>query len=102
MPARSTVHGEYIQYGWHGDNLAPAFNVAELGELLPKSDRPLSAWSTRSFTNLPGTRWEVSYNHHPGWYDYYTTEAQARASLLIHLLENNVITFKPDTATIAE
>ena len=81
--------------------LTPAFNVAELGELLPKSDRTLSAWNTKSFRRSRGTTWEVSYNHHPGWYDHYATEAQARAALLIHLLEKNLITFKPDTATLA-
>jgi hypothetical protein len=94
MPAKSGTHGEYIQYGYHGDNISPAFNVAELGELLPatlflkhkSSDPPWEV--TRIAGNGP------NYWHAEDTLDSigpWPTEAQARAQLLIHLLENNLM-----------
>ncbi len=113
MPAKSSVHGEYIQYGYHSDAIAPAYNVAELGELLPAQ-----VWYTSSRYNFTG--WvnilhikenvpnendaeEVSYTsgYGPELGDRFaighglSTEAQARASLFIFLLENDIITLKP-------
>lgn len=95
MPAKSEPHhGEYIRYGWHGNNLAPAFSVAELGEILPatpflKHKRSDPPWEvTRIEGNGP------NYWHAENTIDIigpWPTEAQARAALLIHLLENNLV-----------
>jgi hypothetical protein len=96
MPSMSGPHGEYIRYSWHGNNLAPAFNVAELGALLPstlfdshKEEGP--CWETTLIRgNGPRTYWHSAYDL--GAIGPYPTEAQARAALLIHLLENKMIT----------
>lgn len=99
MPAKDGPHGESIRYGWHGDAIAPAFNVAELGVLLP-----LECESGKD--EGPGGLFQDSQEWCKGYSARYNplkgrqstesaiTEAQARASLLIHLLENNIITLK--------
>lgn len=94
MPSMSGPHGEYIRYSWHGNNLAPAFNAAELGELLPateflkhqRTDQPL--WEVTCIEgNGPKKYWHAENSI--DCIGPYPTEAQARAALLIHLLENN-------------
>lgn len=60
----------------------PAFTVAELGELLPKNvSFPIPQREAK------GWIWRNEDGNH-----FIDTEANARASLLIHLLENNFIT----------
>lgn len=91
MPAKSGPHGEYIQYGFHGDNLAPAFNVAELGELLP-DDIGNRKYILFDKTNGVYRSWcgeNVCHHLHE---KKSANEAEARAALLIYLLENNLIT----------
>ncbi|SFW16345.1 hypothetical protein [Chitinophaga sancti] len=99
MPAKSGTHGECIRFGWHGDAIAPAFDVAELGELLPV--RPDSNLSYDWYHRHNWRGHSVGYSEAGGKRHietvWYKTEAEARAQLLIHLLENNLITFKPDT-----
>lgn len=93
MPSMSGPHGEYIRYSYHGNNLAPAFNVAELGEMLPESDTHLSVWKTVKYTHLSvDEKWEASLHKYDRSYVTCPTEAQARADLLIHLLENKLLT----------
>jgi len=95
MPKKNHIHGECIRYGYHGYAIAPAFNVAELGEMLPSipaiSPKRDYAWYHRN--NWRGH--SVGYSHVGGEEhiesDWYETEAQARAALLIHLLENKLI-----------
>lgn len=70
---------------------ASAYTVAELGEMLP------SGYDTMRISNV------VEFTQHYGWFGYdlegehfpsetlYPTEAQARAAMLIHLLETKTI-----------
>jgi hypothetical protein len=66
-----------------------AFTVAELGEMLPESVELgkgwLKIWSAKTQTGL----WRVQLGEE--YYEIAETEADARAKLLIHLLENNLI-----------
>jgi hypothetical protein len=93
MPAQSGPHGEYIQYGFNGNNLAPAFNVAELGKLLPVQPNTNTTYSWYHRYNWKGH--SVGYSQNGGTnhieIGWYETEAQARAALLIDLLENNLM-----------
>jgi hypothetical protein len=69
----------------------PAFTVAELGVMLP------SGYDTMKIT-VQGEEYgwrgyDISDQQCPPIEEeFYPTEAQARASMLIHLLENNLIT----------
>jgi hypothetical protein len=65
-----------------------AFTVAEMGTMLP------SGYDTMRFTEHPEDRWfgyDTSGDTFPGE-DCWKTEAEARAAMLIHLLETNTIT----------
>lgn len=72
-----------------------AFTVAELGQMLPNDLQPNSGrhWSWYHRHTWKGE--SVGYSAHgidpieQGWYD---TEAEARAAMLIHLLETKTIT----------
>lgn len=102
MPAKSTMHWEYIQYGWHGDAIAPAYNVAELGEMMPKEFTFNNIkYYAQIFLNA-GEGFSAAINK-IDWFDhkeihpciwrggYYQSEAQIRAAMLVYLLENNLI-----------
>lgn len=79
-----------VPYKWIGNKSFSAFTVAELGEMLPH-------WIGTPL-NLP-----FKANYYPenkaGWFGqvnaqgfFADTEANARAKMLIYLLENNLIT----------
>lgn len=84
MPAKDGPHGPWIRYGWHGDALAPAYNVAELGVLLD--------WHcyTRQAGD-DGGQWvyEDTWMSRKGGFH---SEAQARAALIILQLETTHLT----------
>jgi hypothetical protein len=66
-----------------------AFTVAELGEMLPKNSgngEYISRWNSNK-------RWECYMRNRPGcgFEQYADTEADARAQMLIYLLENKLI-----------
>lgn len=64
-----------------------AFTVAELGEMLPKHCKSFQAYNTKK-----NNKWWCEYSQY-GVIDtkYAETEANARAKMLIYLLENNLI-----------
>lgn len=85
MPAKSGDHGEYIAYGRFGDSIAPAFTVGELGVLLNGHNEG------RISLYLNG-QYAVSKRFHPvNVGEVLPTEAQARAALLIYLIEEGKI-----------
>jgi hypothetical protein len=85
MPAKSGDHGEYVAYGKFGHSICPAWNVAELGVLLD------GKYAGR--ISLVEGQYALIKRYHPIMFGgYYPTEAQARADLLIYLLEENIIT----------
>ncbi len=82
-----------------------AFTVAELGEMLPRSfDYEVSEFGVRDLifssgrTIIENNGWYVMYNDpHPSnkipvYAQHADTEANARAKMLIYLLENKLIT----------
>jgi len=85
----SGPHGEYVRYGYHGNNQAPAFNSSELGELLP--ERFITYKSTDRYDSAKGAYYVSSQRVSESPRIYAATEAQVRAAMLIHLLENNLI-----------
>lgn len=81
--------------------LYPAYTVAELGEMLPEEildeEEPVS-WH-HLYTYPTGAHWCCSYRFHNGedgtWSTTYVeqarTEANARAKMLIYLIENKLV-----------
>lgn len=76
-----------------GEVIASAFTVAELGELLPQNfDDDGKNWTWSSYLSING--WNVSYEtmDEEGLYEVSALkEADARAKMLIYLLENMLI-----------
>jgi len=67
-----------------------AFTVAELGELLPESIQHTGYWNKiwTAKTQLGGFRVQLGDEFH---YEKADKEADAKAKMLIYLLENNLI-----------
>lgn len=84
IKAKSEKHGESIVYGWTSDAIAPAYGVAELGDMLAASTTGMNLWATTSYGGAV-KYWEVTYQGRI--WGVYITEAHARATLLIRLLE---------------
>lgn len=63
-------------------NEAPAYTVAELGEMLVNIDFDLI-----SLIHYSGNKWLMYVNHSTTKPIPFPTEAQAKAALLIHILE---------------
>lgn len=68
----------------------PAYTVAELGEMLPNK---VKIHNTESCLVLDRDKktWGVAYAPFPDTFQEAKTEADARAKLLIYLLENKII-----------
>lgn len=101
------IHSEGAPEGWELENgphykgceSISAFTVAELGEILPMylNSENLAGLAYRLFTTWNDTEgWSCAYCMPSGAGDFAlqvaNTEADARAKLLIYLLENNLIT----------
>jgi hypothetical protein len=76
-----------------------AFTVAELGEMLPKIIQEIDWWSVKTVSKDEYKRWLCAlFDTDAGGHDwkdpsfYANTEADARAKMLIYLLENNLMT----------
>jgi len=82
-----------------------AFTVAELGEMLPEEiNFPLKNGKARKWSHSWGTRkcklhaqgmWVVTYSNYYAretYKKYAETEADARAKMLVYLIENKLIT----------
>lgn len=77
---------------WNGVPSYSAFTVAELGEMLPETinDGRFFA-SSRDLDN----RWGASYGGRNYLITHADTEADARAVMLVYLLENNLLQGRP-------
>ena len=103
MPEKSHLHKEYIRYGWHSDAIAPAYTVAELGTMLS-----VDCYSHKDYGICsPEARpMFVARTQNHCWLQHTEnapTEAQARAAMLIYLLENKYYQVSPeypDPATV--
>lgn len=75
-----------------------AFTVAELGEMLPTEYREKNRWHYSLVMSRTHTihlnYWSVRYEHEDGSYEQRQadTEADARAKMLIYLIENDLVT----------
>lgn len=94
MPAKDGPHGEYIQYGWSGSALAPAYNGAELEDMIPAGSFQLMG--RKCFIevekSLNGTYINVKDYDHPDelvWTVMHADGVQARAFFLCQFFEKN-------------
>ena len=101
-------HKDLFPKNWHNKNLVSAYTVAELGEMLPASleckPKPHKTGKKEIFELSSEKEWtegEVNYKVTYTYFyyepmDYFQlespTEADARAKMLIYLLENKLIT----------
>lgn len=94
------------QYGLKLSAGISAFTVAELGEMLPKQvnfgTHSISYWEWRQ--RCIGDQWEAYFDSYIGVpekpsHKYFRerTEANARAKMLIYLIENNLVPSPNDT-----
>ena len=93
--AQSTYHDGYVELPVE---ICAAFTVAELGEMLPariKTD--YGCWTYLHITKLENTKeWVIDYNYLLDIAEIReNTEADARAKMLIHLIENKLVGVKP-------
>ena len=83
---------------YEGEPIASAFTVAELGVMLPSETLTIRRGSEDSA--YPNWEWEDEGNEQA--FGLYASEAEARAAMLIHLLENNLITPAEANKRLAE
>lgn len=93
------VHGEYDIREFAAaadDRRIAAFTVAELGEMLPEELLIDGEWTATLEISKGDNAWHVYYHNDqiPRTFhlEYADTEADARAKMLIYLLENKLIT----------
>ena len=99
MPSKDGPHGEYIQYGWHSNAIAPAFTVSELLDILPASVNG-EALMVEKDDVMPCEDCEPEISYCAGYKGekYFSfgcgqyTPATACAGLLMILLEKKYIT----------
>jgi len=81
-----------------GDEIISAYTVAELGEMLPSDVTVIETDEKCHFLAIETTgygklkKWYLSYGDRQYLEHEADTEADARASMLIYLLENKLIT----------
>lgn len=99
--AKSEKHGESIVYGWTSEAIAPAYSVAELGDMLPagiqkRGHKDEFVWFYNGFDYDNGRLFNAGLTSTRNKYwikkivNGLHTEASARAGMLVSLLENNL------------
>lgn len=91
---KDNVGGKVLNHG----GVYAAFTVAELGEMLPKEIDKARPYKLQCYKSSEG--WRVEYwagfngsrDFRAGADNYAASEADARAKMLIYLLENKLIT----------
>ena len=86
-----------LMYGEHGTNWYSAFTVAELGEILPAFSKAYDCEGNAVMGNrkLGASEWAIGYTNIGNGHthqEFAITEADARAKMLIYLLEKTLIT----------
>lgn len=78
----------WLEEGLSSGCALSAFTVAELGEMLPEyvNENQFNSWKIEN-------QWHITYSTREKWWhrEVSETEADARAKMLIYLLENNLI-----------
>lgn len=97
QPSESELTDEKPPYSFPYEVVASAFTVAELGEMLPQRAE-IETFKSYVF-GTKELRWRVVLTFKDGEeiempMDLSDTEADARAKMLIHLIENNLINQK--------
>lgn len=98
-----TGHQESVSHEWQllarggqGLEYSSAFTVAELGEMLPEELVIDGEWSTFLETAKAEKAWHVYYHNDDMprtlHLEYADSESDARAKMLIYLIENKLVT----------
>ena len=87
-------YNHWVIYGWRDienyKQTISAFTVAELGEMLPSSIKVSDYFNWYFKSSKMGSGWEVHYENRSGKF-FADTEANARAKMLIYLIENKLV-----------
>lgn len=94
--SKSEKHGESIVYGWTSEAIAPAYSVAELGDMIPQGEDVNDAFAQfKCFRSIKEGYYIRAYDRHLGRQNsilfeaFGYTEASVRANAMIQILRLN-------------